>query len=89
MNVGQHRTSLSYLSTSLSLSLALSRSPPFLSLSFPIAQEDSKEAAKTPTNTQKGPQDKARKAEATKVRLEVRTFPYPLIAHVLFVFLGH
>jgi hypothetical protein len=79
MYVGQHCTSLSYLSTSKSLSLtgtylltSLS-----LSLSFPIAQEDSKVAVKKLTNTQKG-QDKAPKggkAEATKVSLEERTSP--------------
>jgi hypothetical protein len=53
------------------------------------AAADAKEMAKKPTNTQKGPQDKARKAEATKVRFQEGTSPYPLIAHVFFVFLGH
>jgi hypothetical protein len=55
-----------------------------------VAAADAKEeATKKPTNTQKGPQDKARKAEATKVRFQEGTSPYPLIVHVLFVFLGH
>jgi hypothetical protein len=54
-----------------------------------VAAADSKEeATKKPTNTQKG-QDKARNAEATKVRFQEGTSPYPLIVHVLFVSLGH